>query len=128
MAEDVIAAAVASGERGVGLGGLSLHALPDSLYSLAGLQELDLSDNFAVPSECRRLFGAKRQRHPARLLPGIFAHLAEFTALKALNLRKNFLTGVLPDSLGSNAQLAELELDGEPPPRTLCCQGLHPLP
>ncbi|CAE7477270.1 RLP18, partial [Symbiodinium sp. KB8] len=91
MAEDVISAAVASGERGVSLSSLSLHALPDSLSSLAGLQELDLSDNFIVP--------------------GIFDHLSEFTALKALNLRKNFLAGPLPDALGANAQLTELELD-----------------
>ena len=52
MAEDVISAAVASGERGVSLSSLSLHALPDSLSSLAGLQELDLSDNFIVPGVC----------------------------------------------------------------------------
>lgn len=44
--------------------------------------------------------------------PAIFSHLAEFTSLKALNLRKNFLTGPLPDSLGDCAGLLELELDG----------------
>ena len=53
MAEDVIAASVASGERSLTLQGLSLHALPDSLYSLAGLEEVNLEDNFIVPSKQR---------------------------------------------------------------------------
>jgi len=51
MAEDVIAASVASGERSLTLQALSLHALPDSLYSLAGLEEVNLEDNFIVASE-----------------------------------------------------------------------------
>lgn len=73
MAEDVIAASVASGERSLTLQGLALHALPDSLYSLAGLEEVNLEDNFIVPT--------------------VFDHLAEFSALKAVNLRKIFLRG-----------------------------------
>ncbi len=49
----MIAASVASGERSLTLQGLALHALPDSLYSLAGLEEVNLEDNFIVPSTLR---------------------------------------------------------------------------
>jgi hypothetical protein len=67
MAEDVIAASVASGERSLTLQSLSLHALPDSLYSLAGLDEVNLEDNFIVPSEPPGMLQPLRTRHTHHL-------------------------------------------------------------
>lgn len=96
------------------LSGQGLSRIPDYVFGLSDLEELDVSDNQlegAIQAEIRQLSGLKILKAGRNQMTGVPAEIGQLKNLEVLDLSDNQLTG-LPNELGALPKLKILNLSG----------------
>lgn len=94
------------------LSGQQLKKVPDYVFKLTNLEELDISNNQItgnLPAEIRNLKSLKILNANNNLMTGIPAEIGQLPNLQTLNINRNFLAGI-PKEIGQVQSLEMLDL------------------
>lgn len=105
---------IVKGEKRLDLSNKGLAKLPDEVLGMAGLQELDISNNKftgALPAEIRHLKDLRVLDASGNQMTGVPAEIGQLEKIEVLDLSDNKITG-LPYELGNLKKLKTLKLSG----------------
>lgn len=94
------------------LSGQELEKVPDYVFKLIDLEELDISNNQitgGLPAEIRNLKNLKILNANNNLMTGIPSEIGQLPNLQVLNINNNFLAGI-PKEIGWAQNLQTLDL------------------
>jgi len=103
-----------SGSKILDLSGQGLKSIPSYVFTMANLEELNISHNSltgAIPAEIRNLKNLKILNASYNQMTGVPAEIGQLQNLGSLDLSYNKLTG-LPHELGNLQKLMILNLTG----------------